>query len=147
MKEERSVNENFSSMILYLRKKKNMSLREVSDVTGIDPAYIHKLEKGKRTSPSYPIIEKLALAYGVDTVDLLEVSSNNSGRSTVSLGQLLLSNNFTVDGVDDFSPSAKKALLDLIDLIVSFTWDKESMFEDIYEAMHAIDDLKQELYG
>lgn len=122
-----------------------MSLRDISDITGICPTYIHKLEKGKRTSPSYPIVEKLALALEVDPVDLLEVGSNKSGREIVSLEQLLLSNSFTVDGVEDFSPNAKKALLNLIDLIVGFPWKKESLFEDIYEATHAIDDLKQEL--
>lgn len=53
----------------------------------------------------YPIVEKLALALEVDPVDLLEIGSNNS-RGTVSLNHLLLSNNFSVEGVDDFSPNA-----------------------------------------
>lgn len=42
-----------------LRTNRDISLREVSQLTSIDHAYVHRLEKGEKTNPSSDLIEKL----------------------------------------------------------------------------------------
>lgn len=143
MKKGRSMNENFGSMLLYLREKKQYSLQQLSDKTGICPTYIHKLEKNKRNCPSYPIVSKLAEALEVDVIDLLEVSTNHSVRSSLTFEQLVMSNSFAVEGVDEFTPQAKKSLLSLVDVIIDLDWEKETLIGDMYEVMQAVDEFKK----
>lgn len=47
----------------YLRKEKNMSLRQVEDLTGISNAYLSQLETGKIKNPSYNVVVKLNNLY------------------------------------------------------------------------------------
>lgn len=144
MKEVRAVNKSFSSMVKHLRKKRGYSLREMKELTGISESYINRIEQGSRECPSYPVIERLASALGVEPVDLLEVSSKNN-NNVVSLEQLLFSREITVDGVNKFSSEAVALLLDLIDVVYEVRWEKDTLIADIYEISEAVDNLKQEL--
>ena len=42
-----------------LRERRTLSLREINQLSGIDHAYIHRLETGDKTSPSEELIGKL----------------------------------------------------------------------------------------
>ena len=42
-----------------LRERRTLSLREMNQLSGIDHAYIHRLETGDKTSPSEELIGKL----------------------------------------------------------------------------------------
>lgn len=42
-----------------LRERRTLSLREVSQLTTIDHAYVYRLETGEKTSPSQELINKL----------------------------------------------------------------------------------------
>src|SRR5690606_33622228 len=126
------------------KNKRNLSLREMREKTGISESYINRIENGNRECPSFPVIEKLASALGVEPVDLLEVSSKNNNK-VVSLEQLLFSREFTVDGVNKFSSEAVALLLDLIDVVYEVRWEKDTLIADIYEISEAVDNLKQEL--
>ncbi|GAE37388.1 helix-turn-helix domain-containing protein [Halalkalibacter akibai] len=148
MKEERAVNDNFGSMIKYLRKKRDLSLRAMKEMTGISESYINRLENGGRLCPSYPIIEKIASALGVHPKELLEVGSNEERSKLVPLDYLLLSNDFTVDGTEMFNPKLKESLLNLIDILCEIKWEKETIVDDIYEITQAVDEFKKaELIG
>jgi transcriptional regulator with XRE-family HTH domain len=145
MKEVRGLNPSFAKKILYLRNKRNMSLRQMRELTGISESYINRLEKGTRLSPSYPVIEKLASALLVEPTDLLEVGGNANRGNVVSLDQLLFSCEFTVDGKNTLSPKEIELLLNLIDTVIDCNWESDSLIADIYEVTEAVDDLKQEL--
>jgi transcriptional regulator with XRE-family HTH domain len=142
MKEVRAVNPSFGNMVKYLRSKRNLSLRQMKEMTGISESYINRIENGNRECPSYPIIEKLASALGVEPTDLLEVGSKKSG-SVAPLEQLLFSSEFTVDGVKTFSPEAVELLLNLIDVVNDVSWERGTVIADIYEITEAVDELKQ----
>lgn len=145
MKEVRAVNESFGSMLRYLRAKKKLSLRRLRELTGISESYINRLENKSRLCPSYPIVEKLSTALGVDPTDLLEVSSNKGHGNIVPLEQLLFSHAFTVDGVKPCSPEAIELLLNLFDVVYDVCWEKETLIDDIYVICTAVDELKQGL--
>lgn len=145
MRESRSINPNFSGMVKMLRNKRGMSLRQMTEVTGISESYINRIENGVRFCPSYPVIEKLASALGVTPNLLLEVSSNNEEKRAVLLEYILYSNDFTLDGVSFVSPGTKELILNLIDLINDVSWEKDTIIADIYEVIQVVNELKQEL--
>lgn len=42
-----------------LRERRTLSLRELGQLSGVDHAYVHRLESGEKTSPSHDIVSKL----------------------------------------------------------------------------------------
>ena len=62
------MNEAFGQRIKSLRKEKNLTLKELSDKSGIALTYLSKIENGKTGGNSAEVstIEKLAHALGVD---------------------------------------------------------------------------------
>jgi transcriptional regulator with XRE-family HTH domain len=51
---------NFGSALHYFREERTLSLRELATLSGVDHAYIHRLESGDKTAPSPDVLEKLA---------------------------------------------------------------------------------------
>jgi transcriptional regulator with XRE-family HTH domain len=49
-----------------LRKKSNLTLRQVEEYSGISNAYLSQLETGKIKSPSYQTVKKLLDIYADD---------------------------------------------------------------------------------
>jgi len=43
-----------------LRERRTLSLREMSQLAGVDHAYVHRLETGEKTNPSADLVGKLA---------------------------------------------------------------------------------------
>lgn len=54
---------NLGSYLKQIRKKQNLTLRDVQAATGISNAYLSQLENGKSTHPSPKILHKLAKVY------------------------------------------------------------------------------------
>lgn len=52
----------FGTALNRFRAERGLSLRELSTLSGVDHAYIHRLESGDKTSPSQEVLEKLARA-------------------------------------------------------------------------------------
>ncbi|NCN65898.1 MAG: helix-turn-helix transcriptional regulator [Thiomicrospira sp.] len=42
-----------------LRERRTLSLREVSQLSTVDHAYVHRLETGEKTNPSQDLVDKL----------------------------------------------------------------------------------------
>lgn len=42
-----------------LRERRTLTLREVSQLSNVDHAYVHRLETGEKTSPSHDLVSKL----------------------------------------------------------------------------------------
>lgn len=69
---ETVISENIKS----LRKKLGWSQELLAEKTGVSAPYITQIEVGKRT-PSLDIVEKLALALGVEYKTLFEINNKN----------------------------------------------------------------------
>lgn len=69
---ETVISENIKS----LRKKLGWSQELLAEKTGVSAPYITQIEVGKRT-PSLDIVEKLALALGVEYKTLFEIKNEN----------------------------------------------------------------------
>lgn len=53
-----------------IRKSKKISLRKLSDMTGISRAYLYDLESNRRFNPTLFILQKIAEVLEVDIKDL-----------------------------------------------------------------------------
>lgn len=49
----------FGTALRYFREERGLSLRELSTLSGVDHAYIHRLETGGKSAPSADVLEKL----------------------------------------------------------------------------------------
>lgn len=56
----------FGYALKKFREERGLSLREVGKLSGIDYAYIHRLEKGEKTSPSEETVEILSRTLKLD---------------------------------------------------------------------------------
>lgn len=122
--ENRSVNENFSSTIKYLRERKGYSLVELNELTGISQSYINRLENGSRVAPTVPIIAALAKALDVNLSELLEIAGIEKYRGSVQIpGELILANDFRI--LDKTATKEQKELLvAIIDEIIYSDWER-----------------------
>lgn len=59
--------------IRYFRKRKGLTLRELSKKTNISPIYISELENGKKKNPSEEILYKIICGLNLTQDDMLEL--------------------------------------------------------------------------
>lgn len=52
----------FGTALNRFRNERGLSLRELATLSGVDHAYIHRLEAGDKTAPSPDVMDKLARA-------------------------------------------------------------------------------------
>jgi DNA-binding XRE family transcriptional regulator len=64
------VTQRFGSKLRFLRKSKNMTQLQMAIYLGIDRSYISDLERGRK-SISLPMMEVVALGFGMNLSDLL----------------------------------------------------------------------------
>lgn len=141
-KSSRVVSKNFGSIIKYARESKNLSLKELEDTTGISASYINRLENGERKAPSVPIASELADALELDLAMLLDVC-NNKSDDLKSIAELILTNDFTIDG-SNIGKEAKEILVSLIEKIINAEW-KDDKMQEVYEIGILIDAYKKAL--
>jgi transcriptional regulator with XRE-family HTH domain/rubrerythrin len=141
---ERSISENFGSLIKHLREIKGYSLKEMQTLTGISSSYINRIEKGERKAPSYRIIEKLAEALDQDVSELLNVANaQDQGDEFQSVEELLIATNFLIGG-KRATKEVKERLVELLSKINNSTWGDNKHIEAM-EIMEAIDRYKNAL--
>lgn len=141
-KSARVVSKNFGSIIKYARESKNLSLKELEDRTGISPSYINRLENGERQAPSIPIATELADALDLDLVMLLD-ACNSKSDDVKSIAELLLTNDFTING-KVLGKEAKEILISIIEKIINAEW-KDNKMQEAYEIGILIDSYKNAL--
>ncbi len=137
----RRVNENFGSIIRYLREKQGYSLKDLEDMTDISPSYINRLENGARACPSYPIVEKLAKALNADVTELLEIAEISMNNGEVKfLGEIILSGDCRLsDRIA--TKEQKEKLVAIVDEIIYCEW-KDDIISDLSEIGKLINEFK-----
>lgn len=61
----------FGQYLKRLRRRKKLTLRQLSDLTGISDSYLSLIEKGKRGAPRPEYLKRLAEALGVSYDEML----------------------------------------------------------------------------
>lgn len=142
---ERSVSDNFGSMIRYLREKRGYTLKEMEDLTGVSASYIHRIEKGERKAPTIKVIEKFAEALDCDFYELLSLansSKKSKGKELPSVEQLILSNDFSVNGYKA-TKAIKGQLVDLINAIHRADWSESKRDKEMMKIFEQISQYKE----
>ena len=86
-------------LLQHLRNKRGLSLRELSQLTGVDHAYIHRLETGAKESPSKEVLSKLIRALKVDKreVDMLRYLAEHTQTDSELVGSVLADKTITYE--------------------------------------------------
>lgn len=67
-------------LLQHLREKRGLSLRELGQLSGVDHAYIYRLETGEKEAPSEDVLSKLirVLKAGKRDADMLHYLASHS---------------------------------------------------------------------
>jgi len=141
----RKINDNFGLMVLHLRNKLGLSLKALSEMTGISTSYINRIEKGERKTPSIKIIESLANALCVDKSVLLEVANLDTEAkesiNNVDIDELFFKNNFTING-KAISRREKELFSKIMTKIAMTEWTSRTKHIESLEIIDLIDQFK-----
>lgn len=69
--------------IKLLRNRRNMTLENLAELTGLTRGYLSKIERSKK-APPYSTLNRIAIALGVDVVLLLDGSLQHTGDARIS---------------------------------------------------------------
>ena len=99
-----------------IRKSKKISLRKLSDMTGISRAYLYDLESNRRFNPTLFILQKIAEVLEVDIKDLF-----------YSLNELDILKEEMYRRIDEYGIGSKEALevSQVIDLLINIKMNKD----------------------
>jgi len=142
MEKNRAIN--VGDLIRHARMKKNYSLRDLENITGISSSYIMRLEKGERRCPTIVVFKKLIEALDLDMLQLLEMDEEQNSGKKRTISTLLLGNDFSIAG-DLANRETKELLVALIEKIISAKWSENTKLRDLYEIMQKVEELKAKL--
>lgn len=99
-----------------IRKSKKISLRKLSDMTGISRAYLYDLESNRRFNPTLFILQKIAEVLEVDIKDLF-----------YSLNELDILKEEMYRRIDKYGINSKEVLevSQVIDLLINIKMNKD----------------------
>lgn len=142
---DRGLTENFGKYMLYLRKKHKFTLQQVADKTGLSPSYIHKIERGEKKNPSYPVLQSFAALYDIDIETMTAFSKKEkeviSQKHLQSLQEIILLSSFSINNKLPTSEEREK-LVKIIEYILNSKWEENSKHIETIEIIRLIDDFK-----
>lgn len=143
MKKELGISDNFGKTLKKLRKQRGYTLEQLSELTGISPSYLNRLEKGTRRSPGYIVIIKLANSLNVNPQLLAGSNLKTSQNEAIGISELLFANQIEHKG-EVLSAIQKEVLLDIVEKILEVRWEKDSILSELQEIGELISELKEQ---
>lgn len=114
-------NKEFGDYLRSLRKRKNLSIKELQELSGVSDAYISQIENGKKPIPSPRTLEKLHKYLDISLEDLLEKAGyipTIERQTSVDLYDILQNPSITYKG-SPLSPKQRELLKDLLNEFIS----------------------------
>lgn len=136
---DRIIPQEFADLVKFLRVERGLSLQELAELSGVSTSYIHKLERGEKRTPSYPIIQKIAEVLNIDLMSVLNTETKNK----VDLQNLIYSNDVTIDSIP-LNKESKECLIKIIKKITNMEW-KSNKINEMYEMNTLLDEYKKAL--
>ncbi len=107
------MDETLGSYLRKIRKKKNLTLRDVEKRTGVSNAYLSQLENNKILCPSPIILHKLSECYEVPYDFLMKLAGypvpTSEQAPVFRIGS----------GLDDLTPEEREEVLEFIEFLKS----------------------------
>ncbi|MBX8944788.1 helix-turn-helix domain-containing protein [Lysinibacillus sp. K60] len=139
MKQVKVFDEAFADKLKRLRKARGFSLQRMSDMTGVSPSYISRLERNEKQSPSFPILVELARALKVDVLTLAEGLVEQD--EVVDLYSLMFKSPLRVaDKI--LTEEETRQVIHLIERIAKFDWNEQTMWRELCEVGNLISAFK-----
>ncbi|WP_431810634.1 helix-turn-helix domain-containing protein [Lysinibacillus capsici] len=136
------ISDDFGKMLKSLRKKRGLTLADLSDLSGISISYLNRLEKGERKSPGFTKIIKLAEVLSVPVSSLVGSCIQESEDKPVSISELFF--NHTIEYNDEVLDSKTKALLvEIAETVLLLKWEKSTILNDLQQIAELISELKE----
>jgi transcriptional regulator with XRE-family HTH domain len=136
-----TVSENFGIMLKHYRKLKNLSLKQLEEISGVSASYVNRLERGERKSPSITKILQLAEALEIpNSVLVATIIQEPRTHEKVDLSELLIKHEFLLNG-RELTREAKQNLLKIIEHIAQCQW-ADTKIRDLYVLAELVDQFK-----
>ncbi len=97
------------------RNDKDLSLRDVEKLTGINNGHLSQIEKGNITKPAVGILWQLANLYELDFSKLMELAERAGPKARRTPSRSLVG--AALHTVGDLSPSEEQELLDFMETL------------------------------
>jgi len=137
-----TVSDNFGIMLKHYRKLKNLSLKQLEEISGVSASYVNRLERGERKSPSITKILQLAEALGIpNSVLVATIIQEPRKNEKVDLSELLIKHEYLLKG-GTLSRDAKEGLLKIIEHITQCQWSSDTKIRDLYVLAELVDQFK-----
>ncbi len=138
----------FGWLLKHYRKLRNFTLKDLEDASGVSQSYIHRLESGKRTSPTLEKLLQLSKALRIPDSVLISTiiktsaeDANEEGKATM-LSDVLIQSQYYVGG-RAISLEVKQLLIQIVEYIADAEWSPKSKMREMYELSELIDQLKE----
>ncbi|MBT9172522.1 MAG: HTH-type transcriptional repressor RghR [Syntrophomonadaceae bacterium] len=64
----------FGQKLLELRKRRNLSQKELANLTGVSPSYLSRVERGERNPPHPAVLKKMAPPLALSEYEILALA-------------------------------------------------------------------------
>lgn len=140
---ERKVEDSLGLTIKHYREQNGLTLQDVSEKAGVSISYIHRIEKGSRSMPSFPILERIANALGIPVSRLLP-STKETKSERVKIDDLLISGDVYIGNqTTPISFTEKELIAALVNFVYDAEWGDERA-KDLLGISEIIDKIKSE---
>ncbi|MFI8715175.1 helix-turn-helix domain-containing protein [Brevibacillus brevis] len=144
--EQLTVAENFGIMLRHYRKLRNLSLKDLEDISSVSAGYIHRLESGERKSPSITKILQLSEALRIPNAVLVATiirKPSSTEEETLSLSDVLIQNNYFVRD-EVLGKEAKEMLIRINEFLTTeITWSTHTKVRELYQLSELIDQFRE----
>lgn len=137
-KEERILSSKLATAIKHERKKHNLSLAELSKLTGVSAAYLCRIEQGKRRNISVPLIQSLSEGLEINLFRYMDIEAETD-HDLEDLEAALIDFNFTLNG-EVVHPVERQMIISLMQFIIL---DMDDMHEDFSKQTKLLSMVKE----
>lgn len=147
-----STENQFAPWLKQMRESRNLSYRQLEQLSGVSSTYLHRLEVGARRSPSIPVAKKIAEAFNVpfevvakfinSEVFPSSETSLASVEEELDLLKLLDVTPFTIGDSVPLGEGQRQILIQLLKLITNSSFDPNHL-PDTMELLDLIKQFRQ----
>lgn len=145
--EERKISPNFGALIKLNRVNQNLTISQLSEITGVSGSYLSRIETSEKRTPSYKIMLSICNALNISIDELMDSTNVEDENNLKKIDTLIITNDFII-GDKKATRKQKEAIIDLIEFIfnseLSINKEAEKCYEDVFKllrlAIHAKED-------
>jgi transcriptional regulator with XRE-family HTH domain len=145
--EERKISPNFGALIKLNRVNQNLTISQLSEITGVSGSYLSRIETSEKRTPSYKIMLRICNALNISIDELMDSTNVEDENNLKKIDTLIITNDFII-GDKKATRKQKEAIIDLIEFIfnseLSINKEAEKCYEDVFKllrlAIHAKED-------